>query len=88
MADHRQQLGPELELKAALLRERPTEVIATLPGSETGSQEAFDLVVTWLADHQHELAVVSPDLHPIDAAGRLVQEDLCLVEERERGHGS
>ena len=75
--------GSELELKATLLRERPTEVIATLPGSEAGSQEAFDLVAAWLADRQHERAACSPDLHPIDAAGRLVQEDLCLVEERD-----
>ncbi len=73
----------ELALKNRLLTERHHDVIATLPGSEPGSQETLDLVRVWLAVRGHAPASLPDGLHPIDAAGRLVQEDLCLVEERD-----
>ena len=74
----------ELALKPRLLTERPDEVVATLPGSEAGSQEALELVERRGSTSATTSRRVPPrELHPIDAAGRLVQEDLCLVEERE-----
>jgi hypothetical protein len=72
--------------KRRLYRDAHDEVCATLPGIEGASRE----VVTALADHlvQHfpdrfgasAAAVLAglPDGHPIEQAGLLVQEDLCL----------
>ncbi|MET0912314.1 MAG: DUF3445 domain-containing protein, partial [Acidimicrobiales bacterium] len=39
----------------------------------------------WLAEHRSDLSVppVLDDVHPLEAAGRLVQEDLCLMVERD-----
>lgn len=69
----------DLAEKAALSAERHDEVFAALdtPAVDRASREVLALV----------LAVVGgpPDaaLHPLDAAGRLVQEDLCLLVERD-----
>ena len=73
----------ELALKTRLLNEHHDEVVATLPGSEPGSQESLDLIGAWLAARGHAAASPPDGVHPIDAAGRLVQEDLCLVEEQD-----
>ncbi|MBK9180827.1 MAG: DUF3445 domain-containing protein [Acidimicrobiales bacterium] len=83
------QVGPErdeeLALKRELLATRHDEVVGTLPGSEAASREVLDALVEHLARRFPELVVEVPEvdgegrpLHPIDAAGRLVQEDLCL----------
>lgn len=73
----------ELALKNRLLAEQHDEVVATLPGSEPGSQETLDLIRAWLETRGHAPRTPPEGLHPMDAAGRLVQEDLCLVEERD-----
>ena len=73
----------ELALKTRLLTERHDDVVVTLPGSEAGSQETLDLIGAWLEARGHTPASPQMALHPIDAAGRLVQEDLCLVEDRD-----
>jgi dimethylamine monooxygenase subunit A len=70
----------ELALKTQLLGSRPSDVIATLPGSEEASAEANGLVREWLGRHDVVVATRSPDRHPLDDAGRLVQEDLCVME--------
>lgn len=70
-------------------------VVACLPGSETAGQELFDLVLDSLREHHPGLVTPQADgrlietstghlvepglLHPVDGAGRLVQEDLCLM---------
>jgi hypothetical protein len=65
----------DLALKAQLLDERPREVFAALDTEEVaqGSAEVLTLVAAASGGR--------PDrsLHPLDAAGRLVQEDLCLL---------
>ena len=65
----------DLATKADLLAERHAEVFAALPTPEVdaASAEVLDLVVAATG--------TSPDaaVHPLDAAGRLVQEDLCLL---------
>lgn len=88
LADDRRE--DELALKARLLDERHDEVVATLPGSEPAAAELEGAVRSWLATHRGDLATprVPGGVHPIDAAGRLVQEDLCLVEERATPHGA
>jgi dimethylamine monooxygenase subunit A len=70
----------ELRLKAELLAARPEAVFAALPGSEEASQEVLEMIQAFLHRHHPELpAEPPPGLHPLDAAGRLVQEDLCLM---------
>jgi hypothetical protein len=85
----------ELREKARLLGTRPGEVFAALPGSEAAGAELLGLVesavtegpeapVEALPEGWRDLAtgldVPREGLHPVDAAARLVQEDLCLME--------
>jgi hypothetical protein len=69
----------QLALKQELLRSRGGELLAWLPATEAAAREVLDAIVDDL--HAHHGIEVEPDPsvgHPIDAAGRLVQEDLCL----------
>lgn len=74
--DHR---DGDLAAKRALLARRHDEVFAALPSPavEEASAEVLELVVAASG------AAPEPGLHPLDAAGRLVQEDLCLLIERD-----
>jgi len=69
----------DLRWKAETLAARHAEAFAALdsPVVAAASAEVLALVV--------EATSASPDpsLHPLDAAGRLVQEDLCLLVERD-----
>jgi dimethylamine monooxygenase subunit A len=85
----------ELALKQELLTTRPGEVVAALPGSEAASAACLELLVADLERHHPGLVrrdsrgrlvelttgtvVDTASLHPLDAAGRIVQEDLCLM---------
>jgi hypothetical protein len=72
----------ELAERARLLAERHDEVFAALPGTEAAGEEVLALVTGWLAARgQH--ADPLPGVHPLEAAGRLVQEDLVLMVERD-----
>jgi dimethylamine monooxygenase subunit A len=66
----------DLVRKAVLLEERHGQVFAALDTPEVGaaSLEVLELVLEATGQ-----PVVSAELHPLDAAGRLVQEDLCLM---------
>ncbi len=66
----------DLVRKAVLLEERHGEVFAALDTPTVGaaSIEVLELVLDAIGQ-----PIASSDLHPLDAAGRLVQEDLCLV---------
>lgn len=68
-------LDADLAAKARLLAERPAEVFAALDSPEVrvASHEVLDLVAAATGRSPE------PGLHPLDAAGRLVQEDLCLI---------
>lgn len=68
----------DLALKGQLLRERHEEVFAALdsPCVAAASAEVLALVVDAAG------SVPDSNLHPLDAAGQLVQEDLCLLVER------
>lgn len=65
----------ELSLKASLLATHHDEVFAAIdsPAVDVASREVLDLVVAATG------RAPEPALHPLDAAGRLVQEDLCLL---------
>jgi hypothetical protein len=82
--------GEELALKERLLAERFDEVFAARAGTEAASAEVLELVQAWLVTHgghrrSGRAGPLSADegagLHPLDQAGRLVQEDLCLMVE-------
>lgn len=65
----------ELALKGDLLATRHEDVFAALdsPAVVAASQEVLALIVAATG------AEADPSLHPLNAAGRLVQEDLCLL---------
>ncbi len=69
----------DLATKSILLSERHAEVFAALdsPAVRAASAEVLDLITAATG--------LTPDgaVHPLDAAGRLVQEDLCLLVERD-----
>ena len=72
----------ELALKHRLLTERHDEVFAALAGTEPAGAEVLELIQAWLTTHaaDHAPAPDQPgELHPLDRAARLVQEDLCLL---------
>ena len=91
--------GDELRAKARLVADRHGEVVAVTAGSEQPSAEVLhavvaDLVGRRLVEVEGTLIrdvgtgiVFQPDgLHPIDAAGRMVQEDLCVMVPGPDGH--
>jgi hypothetical protein len=85
----------ELTLKQQLLADAHADVVAALPGSEGAGSELLDAVVADLDTHHPGLVgrnrrgqlverttgvtLDNESLHPVDVAGRLVQEDLCLM---------
>lgn len=68
----------QLTRKAALLAGRHDEVVATTAGSEAAGAEVLAMV----GDARGCVVDVPDGMHPLDAAGRLVQEDLCVLEDR------
>ena len=76
-----------LAMKAHLLAERGAEVLQAGPADKEAARELLALVVDHLRSHwpDHWAAVAAEldgpaadERHPLDLAGRLVQEDLCL----------
>ena len=80
----------QLAYKAQLLGDRHDEVFAALHGSEPAGREVLAMVRTHLQQfHDASLPDLLTDagLHPLDAAARLVPEDLLLLEPRRRANG-
>lgn len=71
----------DLAEKRALTLARPEEVFAALPGSEAAASEVWTLVAADLRDRG--LEPVESGVHPLERAGRSVQEDLCVLEPRD-----
>ena len=75
----------DLQRKRELFATRHDEVVAALPGSQGASEELHHLV---LGAVRHEGLREPSDhtggaeMHPIERAGRLVQEDFCLHQPR------
>ncbi|MDB5374723.1 MAG: hypothetical protein JWP04_3365 [Belnapia sp.] len=90
---------PQLAERHRLLRERPDEVVAGLPGSEPAQQELLALLARHLARHHPDWFAVTGDrldnrltgeswslaADPLPLIGRLVQEDFCLLRLDEAG---
>jgi dimethylamine monooxygenase subunit A len=72
--------------KARLNAAHPATVFAAMDGVERESQQVADALLehlhTRFADRYAD-AVLEPHLHPLDAAARLVPEDLVLMVERD-----
>jgi hypothetical protein len=70
----------ELEQKRQLLDTAFDVVVATNPEGDEGSRELLAEVTRFLDAHHPELTIeVRREEHPIVAAARLVQEDLCVL---------
>jgi dimethylamine monooxygenase subunit A len=70
----------ELGQKRQLLATSRDVVVATTPAGDAGSRELLDEVTRFLGTHHADIALdVHGDEHPIVAAARLVQEDLCVL---------
>ncbi|MBW4525006.1 MAG: DUF3445 domain-containing protein [Phormidium tanganyikae FI6-MK23] len=95
------QFVPYLQRKTELLETNHSEVFASLPGTQSAQQEVLDLLVDHLLQQFPELydrtsesiTIRATDqtwknnqFQPLDLAGRLVQEDLCLMQPRDRGY--
>jgi hypothetical protein len=88
--------------RARLLAETPEAVLACLPEAEAAARELLEVLVDHLCRHhadwftrtattlhnrllnEHWDLTAVPD--PLDLAGRLVQEDFCLMQQHEDGH--
>ena len=76
----------ELKQKRDLLQQHHGQVFAALPEGLQGSQETLDLLLAHLNETFPELLrdiVIDPDIHPLESAARLVQEDLVVMSPRE-----
>jgi len=91
---------PHVTERRRLLAERRADIIAAIPGSEAAQSELLAVLANHLTRHhpdwfhangawldnrltgeRHNLA----DADSLDAAGRLVQEDFCLLQEEAGG---
>jgi hypothetical protein len=78
------QYDHDLAEKQRVLSEHRTTVFRVLDDVVDESQEVLDAIVAHLRTHERFVALEPDrDLHPLDAAGRLVQEDLVLLVERD-----
>jgi dimethylamine monooxygenase subunit A len=75
----------ELALRRRLFAERRDVVFACHPSAEAAARELLGDVVAWLDDRGLPYDPPDPDEHPLAAAGRLVQDDLCLMIHRDGG---
>ena len=73
----------ELALRRRLLDEQHDLVFAMNPEAEDAAAETLELVETWLAEKM--LPAPPSGYHPLEAAGRAVQEDLCLMVRHDDG---
>lgn len=80
----------ELAMKAELLATRHDEVFAALPNTEAPARTVLALVSSEVAglpatEGPPVIGPTGEHRHPLDDAGRLVQEDLCLLRREPSG---
>ncbi len=76
----------EMALKDGLLRDRHDEVFASMPYADDAGAEVLELLEAHMHTYFPKLASkrgTPGGLHPLDAAGRKVQEDLCIMIEHQ-----
>lgn len=89
----------ELGVKHELMADRPDQVISALPHTESSAAELRDAVLDALiardlvevagkrvTERSTGAVIDLATMHPIEAAGRLVQEDWCLMAPSAEGH--
>ena len=71
----------DIELKKSLYQQHPHQVFSSTPAGLAGSIETLELIREHLDQMFPELETktVYPDLHPLQGASLLVQEDLCVM---------
>ena len=86
------ELGPDADAaiaaKTRLMADHPDTVFAVLDGVDAESREVAEALVDHLRHRwpdRYGHAELDADLHPLDAAARLVPEDLILLVERRDG---
>jgi dimethylamine monooxygenase subunit A len=67
----------ELALRRRLLAEQRDVVFGCLASADSAAQETLELITAWL--RARGITAEADDDHPLAAAGRLVQDDLCLM---------
>jgi hypothetical protein len=81
ITDHR---DTELATKAQIMATHPHTAFAVLDdGIADESHEIADAVLAHLRSHHDPTITLDTSLHPLDAAARLVQEDLVVMVERD-----
>ena len=78
--------GPDgwLSVKSAVMADHPDTAFAVIDGIETECTEIAGAVVDHLRRHHPDRPDhLDPTLHPLDAAARLVPEDLVVMVERQ-----
>ena len=79
-----EQQESERSLRLRLLDERPNDVFAVLPTAQDASVEVLELVRDWSVGRGLvDLAAPTGDQHPLVEAGLLVQDDLCIMIQRD-----
>jgi dimethylamine monooxygenase subunit A len=71
----------EQALRQRLMSEQRQHVFDLLPTSEAAAEETLELVTAWLRERGRSTATT--DSNPLVAAGQLVQDDLCLMIQRD-----
>ena len=51
-----------------------------LDASEPTGEKLFEVIKSWLIERSVSIPETDQSLHPIDRCGRMVQEDVCLME--------
>ncbi len=95
-----QRYRPDMAERRRLLETTRAEVFAALPASDAARHEALDLIVAglttyhpdWfsrdagmLRNHLTGENLARGSVDPLELAGRLVQEDLCLIQNADEG---
>ena len=73
----------ELALRRRLLMERPVDVFAALPSASAASAEVAELIGSWTSARGLVGLDAPAPGHPLAVAGLMVQEDLCLMVQRD-----
>jgi len=73
------QLRKELALKAELTQDPNTNVFMTSPDTEQAAEYVILLI------EKSGITLADSKIHPLERAGRSVQEDLCLIHRRPEG---
>ncbi len=73
----------EIGLRRRLLDEQHDVVFGALPSADDAARETLELVTDWLERHGRPAPPAAVSVHPLERAASAVQEDLCLMVQRD-----